>query len=204
MQAEILSKIVLATRNRDKAVEIRDIFDGFPIPLVGLEEFASAPEVEETGKTLEENALLKARSASESTGYMALADDSGLFVKELDGRPGVFSSRFAGKGATYFDNNTKLVDQMEGIPWENREASFVCVVALVFKDEKSELFRGEVTGFITTGIEGTEGFGYDPIFYYPPAGKTFGEMSRSAKNKISHRYLAFHAARRYLEAKCVS
>ncbi len=199
MQAEMPPRIVLATRNRDKAVEIRAIFDGFPVPLFGLEEFPLAPEVEETGKTLEENALLKARSASESTGYWAIADDSGLFVEALDGKPGVLSSRFAGDGATYFDNNTELLGQMEGIPWEGREASFVCVVALVFEDGGFELFRGEVAGIITTEIEGTEGFGYDPVFYYPPSGKTFGEMSRSLKNRISHRYLAFRAARKYLE-----
>ena len=199
MPAEGSPKVVLATRNRDKVVEIRAIFDGFPVPIIGLEEFAFTPEVEEIGKTLEENAILKASVAGDSTGHITMADDSGLFVNALGGEPDVFSSRFAGEGATYADNNAKLLECMEGIPWEGREASFICMVALVLDAGEFELFRGEVTGYITTEPRGDEGFGYDPLFYHPPSGKTFAELSRSEKNNISHRYLAFRAARNYLE-----
>jgi XTP/dITP diphosphohydrolase len=199
MPADHVPEFVIATRNRDKMVEIREIFDGFPFLLHDLASFPSAPEVEETGETLEENARLKAESASDSTGLIALADDSGLFVEALDGKPGVFSSRFAGEGATYTDNNRKLIDMMVGLPHEERKASFVCVVAVVFGDKSCEFFRGEVPGHITTELHGAEGFGYDPVFFYPPAGKTFAELSRTEKNRISHRYLAFSAARGYLE-----
>lgn len=192
-------EFVIATRNRDKMTEIRAIFDGFPFPLHDLASFPSAPEVEEKGKTLEENARLKAESAAGSTGLIALADDSGLFVEALNGKPGVYSSRFAGENATYTDNNRKLIEMMAELSREERRASFVCVVAVAFRDGRCEYFRGEVSGYITAELQGMEGFGYDPVFFHPPSGKTFAELSRAEKNRVSHRYLAFYAARSYLE-----
>jgi XTP/dITP diphosphohydrolase len=199
MPGDLQRAIVIATRNRDKETEIRAIFSGFPLPILGVSEFSSAPEVEETGATLEENAILKAESARTATGQISLADDSGLFVAALGGRPGVFSSRFAGEEATYSDNNAMLLDLMAGIPWEERGAQFVCTVAVALESGKCELFRGEVAGYITMESHGREGFGYDPLFFHPPSGKTFAELPTQEKNRISHRYLAFRAARQYLE-----
>jgi XTP/dITP diphosphohydrolase len=199
MPIEIFAKIILATRNLDKAREIRAIFKGFPIPIEGLDAYPSVQEVEETGKTLEENAILKAMAARDSTGRASLADDSGLFVEALNGEPGVFSARFAGEGATYSDNNARLLELLRGIPREERGASFVCVVALVLENGKCEIFRGEITGYITTEPRGDRGFGYDPVFFHPPSGRTFAELSPEEKNLISHRYLAFSNARKYME-----
>jgi XTP/dITP diphosphohydrolase len=179
--------------------EIRAIFREFPVPLVDLTAFPGTPEVEETGATLEENALLKAQSAHELTGDMALADDSGLFVEALDGRPGVYSSRFAGEGVSYSDNNDRLLELMKGIPLEKRAARFVCVVALIQEKGDPRIFSGKVAGWITTRPEGERGFGYDPVFYHPPSGRTFAQMSPEEKNRISHRYQAFSCARQYLE-----
>jgi XTP/dITP diphosphohydrolase len=197
--ADYPSEIILATRNQDKIKEINAIFDGFPIPITGLDTFPSVPIVEETGTTLEENALIKARAAMEITGYPAMADDSGLFVRSLGGEPGVFSARFAGEDATYADNNKKLLDMMTGTPREERDASFICVVALVFEEGEYKIFKGEVAGIITEEISGQQGFGYDPIFFHPPSDSTFAQLSRAEKNFISHRYLAFSDARKYME-----
>jgi XTP/dITP diphosphohydrolase len=197
--ADYPSEIILATRNQDKVKEINAIFDGFPIPITGLDTHPSVPEIEETGTTLEENAILKARTTVEITGYPAMADDSGLFVRSLGGEPGVFSARFAGEDATYADNNKKLLEMMTGTPREERDASFICVVGLVLEDGEYKTFRGEVAGIITEEISGQQGFGYDPVFFHPPSDRTFAQLSRSEKNLISHRYLAFQAARKYME-----
>ncbi len=192
-------RIVLATRNEDKVKEILEIFNGFPAEIVGLDGYPSAPEVDETGSTLEENALLKARSAWGATGETSMADDSGLFVDALEGRPGVHSSRFAGECATYADNNEKLLEMLNGRPPDERGASFVCLVAIVIGEEEYRLFKGEVTGRIISGTRGVGGFGYDPLFFHPESGRTFAELNRAEKNRISHRFLAFSAARKYLE-----
>jgi len=197
--ADYPSEIILATRNEDKVKEINAIFEGFPVPITGLDSHPAVPIVEETGATLEENALLKARAAAESTGHIAMADDSGLFVRALGGEPGVFSARFAGEDATYVDNNDKLLEMMTGLPSEERDARFICVVALVLEEGEHKIFRGEVAGIITEEISGQQGFGYDPVFFHPPSGRTFAQLSRSEKNLISHRYLAFAATRKYME-----
>jgi XTP/dITP diphosphohydrolase len=190
--------IILATRNRDKVEEIRAIFEGFPVPILSLDAFPSVPEVEEAGSSLRDNAILKAMAAHEATNRVAMADDSGLFVDALEGRPGVLSSRFAGEGATYADNNEKLLRMMEGIPWEERRARFICVVAVILAGGGSRTFRGEVEGVITERPREGRGFGYDPLFYHPPSGKTFAEMAKGEKNSLSHRSLAFRAAREFL------
>ncbi len=199
MTVDLPSRIVLATRNLDKVREIGAIFAGFPVPIVGLDSFPSVPRVEETGTTLEENALLKARAAREVTGFTSMSDDSGLFVGALGGKPGVFSSRFAGEGATYADNNRKLLELMAGIPREERGASFICVVALALEGGGEKIFKGEVAGIITDEILGREGFGYDPVFFHAPSRRTFAQLSREEKNRLSHRFLAFSAARKFLE-----
>lgn len=189
--------IVLATHNRHKVREIRRILGRLPAPLVGLEKFP-AYTVRETGKTLQANALLKARAAVRRTGLPALADDTGLEVKALRGAPGVYSARFAGPGCTFEDNNRKLLRLMKSVPLSRRAAVFSCAVALVFPSGKTKVFMGRCPGRITPETTGRQGFGYDPVFQPSGSKKTFAEMSLSAKNKISHRFRAFAKAGAYL------
>jgi XTP/dITP diphosphohydrolase len=204
-------KIVLATNNKHKIEEIKNILSDPKFEILTLNEFPDFPRVEETGKTLEENAILKAeavyRFASLTTSQVTtrtgarlgklivLADDSGLEVDALNGAPGVFSSRFAGDQCSYKDNNVKLLSLMENIPWEKRGATFVCVVAIAKDLEDIQTVRGEVRGIITYKEEGEKGFGYDPVFYLPELGKTFAQLSFVEKNKRSHRAKAFQKAK---------
>lgn len=188
-------KIVLATNNKHKVTEIKNILAGVSAEILTLEDFPGAPQVEETGETLEENAILKARTICQFTGLPSLADDSGLEVDALDGAPGVRSSRFAGEGCSYEDNNKKLLKLLENVPWEKRKARFVSVVALARVPDGMVTVRGEIEGLIGLEEKGEDGFGYDPIFYVPELKKTFAQLSLEEKNKISHRARAFNKAR---------
>jgi XTP/dITP diphosphohydrolase len=190
--------LLLATKNSDKVKEIRDIIGDLPITVRDLSSWPEYPDVEETGATIEENALLKARSASAFTGLAAMADDTGLFVEALGGEPGVRSSRYAGEGASYADNCRLLLSQMRNVPPGRRGAKFVCAVALVFPTGREEVFLGEVAGVITDAPRGESGFGYDPVFFHPPSGRTFAEMSLEEKNALSHRFLAVKKAIAFL------
>lgn len=192
-------QILLATRNSDKVREIERIIGDESIRILGLSSYPDCPEIEETGESLEENALLKARGASSFTGLAAMADDTGLFVPALGGEPGVRSSRYAGEGASYADNCRLLLERMSGMPRERRAARFVCVVALVMPGAGEELFNGEVEGWITEEPRGQSGFGYDPVFYHAPSGKTFAEMSLEEKNTLSHRAIAVRKAISFLK-----
>ncbi len=189
-----MRKLVLATFNKDKIREISKIFEGFE--LLALRDFGAEPP-QEDGLTLLENALKKARSAFEATGIPSMADDTGLFVEELGGMPGVFSARFAGPGASYEDNWRKLLELLEGVPLPRRRARFR-TVAVYFDGERVIKAAGEVWGFITEEPRGEGGFGYDPVFLYPPMGRTFAEMPLEAKNAVSHRGRAFRLLRRLL------
>ncbi|MEW5925385.1 MAG: XTP/dITP diphosphatase [Candidatus Zixiibacteriota bacterium] len=180
-------QLVLATRNKDKIREIKNLLEELPITIMTFEDFLEFPDIEETGETLEENAILKARGIAEFAGVAALADDSGLEVDTLDGAPGVYSSRYAGPGCTYDDNNRKLLKDLEGVPKEKRTARFRTVIAIAWDESKVETVEGTVDGFIAEKKTGRDGFGYDPVFFYPPAGKTFAEMTLAEKNKVSHR-----------------
>ncbi len=193
-----MSKILVATRNQDKVTEIFRLVGDLGIEVCDLSGFPDFPEIEEGGGSLEENALLKAREASEFTGFPALADDTGLFVDAIDGQPGVFSSRFAGPDASYEENCRLLLERMRGVPKIGRGARFVCVVALVIPDGEEKIFRGEVEGVILEESKGTGGFGYDPIFYHPPSRRTFAELDPAEKNTISHRAIAMRKAVHYL------
>jgi XTP/dITP diphosphohydrolase len=185
-------KIVLATNNQHKIREIKDILTGISSELLTLEDFSGFPLVEETGETLEENAILKAREICRFTGLSSMADDSGLEVDALNGDPGVRSSRFAGEHCSYEDNNRKLLMLLKNVPWEKRGARFVSVVALA-KDPKHILtVRGEIEGVIHLEEKGENGFGYDPVFYVPELKKTFAQLSPEEKNRISHRARAFN------------
>jgi XTP/dITP diphosphohydrolase len=192
-----MRKIVLATRNEDKVREIRSILKDFT--LLSLNEFPGAPEVEETGATLEENAVLKAESAAKFTGMVSLADDSGLEVEALGGLPGVRSARFAGKNAGYEDNNRKLLKLLS--KKTNRAARFRCVICLCEPSGKIVTREGVCAGRIIERAKGKGGFGYDPVFSADNQNKTLAELSPYEKNLISHRSSALRKIKEYLEAK---
>jgi XTP/dITP diphosphohydrolase len=193
-------QLVLATKNRDKIREIKEVLEGLPVTILTRDDFRDFPEIEEKGETLEENAVLKAVGISDFAGQAALADDSGLEVEALKGAPGVYSSRYAGPGCTYDDNNRKLLGELAGIPKERRRARFRTVMALALSPGHVEVVEGAVEGFIAEERSGIGGFGYDPVFYYPPAGKTFAEMSLEEKNGVSHRGRALRRVREILTA----
>ena len=179
-------KIVIATHNQDKLKEIQREIDGFKWEVVSLSAFPEILEIVEDGKTLAENALIKAREVFKKTGLPTISDDTGLEVDALDGAPGVYTARYAGEDCSYEDNVNKILKDMYKVPIPNRTAMFKTV--MVFKDENEELIvEGVVKGIISRETRGEDGFGYDPIFYVPENNKTFGEMTMSEKNKISHR-----------------
>ena len=190
-------KIVLATHNRDKEKELQDSLRGLDVEIQTLSEYSNVGEIEETGTTLLENSLLKARTVFAKTGHPAIADDTGLEVDALDGGPGIYSARFAGLNATYEDNLNKLLSLIEDVPEEKRSARFRTVISFVDGDQ--ELWtEGHIDGRITEFPRGNAGFGYDPVFYIPQLEKTFAELSTEEKNKISHRGLALQKLRKIL------
>ena len=179
-------KIVLATHNEDKCTEKTAILNEFPIQLLSLEDFPEIGEIEENGSSLEENALIKARTVHSITRLLSWADDTGLEVDVLGGKPGVYSARYAGENCSYSDNVQKLLQKMENIPADKRIAHFKTTIALI--GENMELVsEGVVEGMITTKPKGVGGFGYDPVFYVLDKNKTYSEMKMTEKNQISHR-----------------
>jgi XTP/dITP diphosphohydrolase len=190
----LLARAVLASANPDKAREIRDILAEAGLASGLAPRPADVADVEETGETLEENARLKAVALSEATGLPALADDTGLLVDALDGRPGVRSARYAGEGATYADNVAKLLDELRDVPPPARTARFVTVAIVRWPDGRELVASGRVDGTITTEVRGAGGFGYDPVFVPDEGdGRTFAEMSAAEKHACSHRGRAFRA-----------
>lgn len=177
--------LVLATGNAGKISEFRRLLDGFDIGIKGLNDFGPIPAIVEDGETFEDNAYKKASSTAKVLGFPAIADDSGLVVKALGGEPGVYSARYAGDGATDSKNNAKLLEAMKGN--ENRDASFICVIAIAVPGGPALIYEGVCDGVITKEPAGNQGFGYDPLFYYPPLKKTFAQMSMEEKNRVSHR-----------------
>ena len=177
--------LVIATGNPGKTVEIRDMLKGYPIDIKNLDDFGPIPPVVEDGDTFDENAYKKASFVSKILGYPALADDSGLVVDALDGAPGVYSARYAGENATDVQRYTKLLEEMKG--QANRQAAFECVISLAVPTGAALTYEGRCEGLIAEEPSGDGGFGYDPVFYYPPLKKTFGELSREDKSRISHR-----------------
>lgn len=192
-------KLVLATQNKDKVKEIKKFLSGLKIPILTLDDFKNNSKLKETGKTLEENALQKAQQVFKLTGLPTLADDSGLKVQYLKGKPGVRSSRFAGKKATYLDNNLKLLKLLKEVPFSKRKAQFRCVMALKLDAKKVRLLQGKISGYIAKERKGRSGFGYDPVFYVPNLKKTFAQLSLKQKNKISHRAKALLKVKKYLQ-----
>ena len=190
-------KIVLATHNHDKEIELQHSLRGLGVEICSLSEYPDIGDIEETGTTLLENSLLKAHTVYNRTGLPAIADDTGLEVDALDGAPGVYSARFAGADATYEDNLNKLLFSMEEVSEERRSARFRTVISFV--DGNQELWtEGHIDGKIIDFPRGNSGFGYDPVFYIPQLEKTFAELSTEEKNKISHRGLALQKLRKIL------
>lgn len=193
-----MKKILLATRNHHKAEEIRQFLAGNDFQILTLADFPHVPEVVEDQPTLERNALKKARSAYEATGVLSLADDSGLECYFLELKPGVYSARYAGKNATYEDNNRKLLWAMKAVPFRHRNARFRTVIAIVGKGIE-EVVEGRVEGDILEAPRGTNGFGYDPLFVPRGQKKTYAEMTLEEKNQISHRAMALKKATEVLK-----
>ena len=179
-------QIVLATHNRGKMEEMSAILWHLPVELLALDAFPEIGDIPETGNTLKENAFIKAETIHRLTGLSALADDTGLEVDALNGAPGIYSARYAGADATFDDNCQKMLKELHGIPVEKRTARFRTVIAFVNGGEK-EWVEGVAEGRIIEEKRGIGGFGYDPIFYYPPLRKTFAELDSVEKNSISHR-----------------
>lgn len=191
-----MKKLILASNNAKKVKEIKEILEGLPIEVKSLKDEGIDIDVVEDGKTFEENAKKKAKEIYEfllSKGkkdFIVLADDSGLEVDYLNGEPGIYSARYAGEHGNDDKNNEKLLENLEGVPKEKRGAQFVCQLSLFTDKGEYYTVRGEVRGFIIESIQGKGGFGYDPLFFYEPFNKTFGELEAEEKNKISHRGIA--------------
>ena len=186
-------RVVLATRNSGKITELRRILAPYDIDLVGLDEFPDAPEVEETGATFADNALLKARAIAAATGLPAVADDSGLVVDALDGSPGILSARWAGQHGDDAANLALVLEQTAGVPDGERGAAFVCAAAVVLPGDGERVVEGRVDGALVREPRGSGGFGYDPIFVPFGETRTTAEMPAAEKDAISHRGQAFRA-----------
>ncbi len=197
-----LGQAVIATENKHKLKEIGAILKDFNLEVLSIKDVGlEGLEVTEDGSTFEENALIKARAVMEKTGKLAIADDSGLEVDILNGRPGIYSARFAGENATDDQNNERLLELLEGVPLHNRTARFVCSMAAVFPDGEIIVLRGECPGIIAFEPRGKEGFAYDPLFIVKECDKTFAELGEEGKNKVSHRALALRKLKEKLRVR---
>lgn len=192
-------ELVLATRNEGKITEIREFLKDCGISLISLRDYPDAPEVGENGKTYRDNVLKKARFFSKWTGKLTLADDSGLEVAYLKGRPGIFSARYAGVRTNDRENNRELLRELEGVPAGKRGAVFRCVMALVSPWGDEAVVEGKCRGMIGLEERGGKGFGYDPIFVIPGQGKTMAELSIAEKNQMSHRGNAIRKLKKRLK-----
>jgi len=194
-----MKRLVVATRNPGKIVEINALLAGLVDQISSTADLVDFPETVEDGATFEENALKKAREASCFSGLPALADDSGLVVDALDGRPGVFSARYAGEGAGDAANNARLLEECQDIPGDRRHGAFLCVLAFVTPEGVERLFTGRVAGRILSAPRGEGGFGYDPLFLVDSFDRSMAELTLEEKNSVSHRAQAFVKFREYLE-----
>jgi len=180
--------IVLATTNKGKTREIKKLLKGFPIDIKNLDDFGPIPEAIEDGETFDDNAYKKASFTAKILGYPAMADDSGLCVKALDNAPGIYSARYAGKNASDEDNVNKMLAELKDK--DNRNAAFKCVISIAVPTGAALTYEGECKGVITKKPFGHNGFGYDPLFFYPELNKTFAQLTIEEKGKVSHRGLA--------------
>jgi XTP/dITP diphosphohydrolase len=185
--------IVIATRNSGKTAEIRDLLEDFPVEIKNLDDFGPIPEVQENGDTFDDNAYKKASFAAKVLGIPALADDSGLVVEALGGAPGVHSARYAGENATDEQRCSKLLNELK--TETNRRATFECVISIAVPGGPALTYEGRCEGVIAGQPAGENGFGYDPVFYYPPLKKTFAQLTREEKSRVSHRGRALEEIR---------
>lgn len=192
-------KIVLASRNRRKVEELQSILHNTGFTIVPVSEFDGVPDVEETGKTFAENAILKAETVMNITGLMCIADDSGLEVDILNGAPGIYSARFSGECADDEKNNRLLLEKLSGVDDDKRKANFTCVIALASPGSGTKTFEGKCFGRILNEPQGENGFGYDPLFYSVDTESTFAQAPAEIKNKVSHRARALIGLKGYLE-----
>jgi XTP/dITP diphosphohydrolase len=192
------TELVLASQNPGKLAEMRSLLEGLPFRVLGAGELGIRESPEETGRTFLENAVLKARHYARLSGRITVADDSGISVDALGGLPGLHSSRFGGEGATDEDRNRLLLEKLAGVPPEKRGAHFTSAVAVARGDAVVFQVVESVHGTIADEPRGANGFGYDPLFFYPPFGKTFGEVPRAEKDRVSHRGKAFARLREFL------
>jgi XTP/dITP diphosphohydrolase len=191
-------KLLLATNNKGKIREYQSLLQGIPYEIVTPAALGITMQVDEAGGSFEENAILKATALTSASGLLSLADDSGLEVDALGGKPGSLSHRYAGENATDADRVNYLLSKLKGVPRQERIARFRCVIAIAAPDGKVELCSGECHGYITREPKGDRGFGYDPVFYLPELGKTMAELSLEEKNRVSHRAKAAEKARELL------
>ncbi len=191
--------LLIATTNQKKLLEIRELFARFPLRLLCLADLPSYQEVPETGKTFKDNAILKALGYARQSGFLTLAEDSGLSCDALEGAPGVYSARFAGEPCNDDANNSKLLKLLEKIPDNCRGAHYTSAIALARPENLIGVVEGEVHGVISRELRGTQGFGYDPLFFYPAYGKTFGEVSAAMKHQVSHRAKALEKAKDFFK-----
>lgn len=182
-----MKEVIIATKNPGKAKEFEDIFARRGLAVKTLLDHPEIPEVEETGTTFEENATLKAETISKALNKMVIGDDSGLMVDALEGRPGIYSARYAGEPKNDQNNTNKLLTELAGVPEEKRTARFYCALAVAIPGRETFTVSGTVDGRILEEQRGSNGFGYDPVFYVPEKGKAMAELSSDEKNKISHR-----------------
>lgn len=192
-------ELIVATRNKDKCKELQALLQDLGVRIRTIGDFPGAPDVVEDGTTCEANAIKKAQSAARFTGLPAIADDTGLEVAALDGRPGVYAARYAGESATYEDNWRKLLRELNGVPVSRRQARFVTAAAIAYPDGRVQVALGTLDGMITEQPRGTGGFGYDPVFLVPEKEKTLAEMTPEEKNQVSHRGRAFQRAKELLQ-----
>ncbi|TLQ07627.1 XTP/dITP diphosphatase [Marinilactibacillus psychrotolerans] len=193
------NKIVIATGNKGKAAEFKSIFKKFGFEIQTLLDYPELDEIDETGDTFAENALLKAEGVSKALNTIVLADDSGLKVDALQGQPGIYSARFAGEEKNDAKNNAKLLGELSELPFEERTAHFHCTLALAAPDKESMTIEGELDGYILGVPRGQNGFGYDPLFYVSEKDKTLAELTHEEKNNISHRAIAVRNLEKVLE-----
>ncbi|MCK8825341.1 XTP/dITP diphosphatase [Fuchsiella alkaliacetigena] len=197
----MIKKLLIATGNEDKVKEINELLAELEVEVITPAQIGGIPEVVEDGETLEENAVKKASEVHEATGLATIADDTGLLVDALDGRPGVYSARYAGEDASYEDNNSKLLEELAGLPKSERSAKFQTIIALVDLKGKAHIIEGTCKGHIALEPLGENGFGYDPIFIPKGYKKTFAQLTPQEKNEVSHRGKALLKIKNYIKGK---
>lgn len=194
-----MKKILLATSNAHKVEEFKEMLEPLGYTVTSLLDFDEEFDIEETGTTFEENALIKAKTIHDKLGIEVIADDSGLMVNALDGAPGIYSARFMGKDTSYDIKNQYIIDQCKNA--DDKRCQFVCAIAYVEENGASHVFTGIVEGIVAEHIEGQKGFGYDPLFYYPPYQTTLANVSEEQKNAVSHRGRALKQFVEFIEKR---